>query len=105
MKRVFLSFLFGMPQERLDAYTKEFALTVLPTIFPEMRERQENHHRAGHLLILAPANPEFYVQHLGLELGFDLTLGTPVALGPFFPDLENHKGQAKVTRLNQVSPA
>ena len=55
--------------------------------------------------ISGPSHPEFYVQHLGLELGFDLTLGTPVALGPFFPDLENHKGQAKVTRLHQVLPA
>ena len=47
-------------------------------------------------LILASASPEFYVAELGRELGFDLTLGTPVELGSFFPDLVNHKGSAKV---------
>lgn len=65
----------------------------------------ENHRAAGDFLILASASPEFYVAEIGKELGFDLTLGTPVELGSFFPDLENHKGAAKVERLRASLPA
>ena len=60
---------------------------------------------AGHLLILASASPEFYVREIGHGLGFDLTLGTPVELGPFFPDLENNKGAAKVQCLRELLPS
>lgn len=105
MKRVFLSYLWGMSPESLAAYSREFAAAMMPAIYPELREKLENHRRAGHLLILASASPEFYVAEMGRELGFDLTLGTQVDTGPFFPDLENHKGAAKVARLDEVLPA
>jgi HAD superfamily hydrolase (TIGR01490 family) len=105
MKRAFLSYLFGMKQETLDGYSREFAAAVMPCIYQDLRGRLEEHRRKGHLLILASASPEFYVKYIGRELGFDLTLGTPVETGPFFPDLENHKGVAKVDRLKELLPA
>ena len=105
MKRVFLSYLYGMSAGKLDEYSREFAAAVIPCIYPEVRERLEEHRRRGDFLILASASPEFYVRHIGRELGFDLTLGTAVELGPFFPELENHKGAAKVHRLREVLPA
>ncbi len=105
MKRIFLSYLWKMPPVKLAAYSREFAAAVMPAIYPELRRKLEKHRRDGHLLILASASPEFYVAEIGRELGFDLTLGTPVELGNFFPDLENHKGAAKVRRLHQVLPA
>jgi HAD superfamily hydrolase (TIGR01490 family) len=105
MKRVFLSYLWGMKPEALEVYSREFAVAVLPAIFSEVRELLEKHRQAGDFLILASASPEFYVRHIGRELGFDLTLGTAVELGSFFPDLENHKGVAKVERLRKVLPA
>ena len=105
MKRVFLSYLWRMKPETLDAYSREFAAAVMPCIYPELRDRLEKHRRRGDLLILASASPEFYVRHIGRELGFHLTLGTLVKLGPFFPDLKNHKGGAKVRRLSDVLPA
>lgn len=105
MKRVFLSYLWRMDSEILAAYSREFAASLMPAIYPELLEKLESERAAGHLLILASASPEFYVAEIGRELGFDLTLGTPVELGPFFPDLVNHKGAAKVNRLKQVLPA
>lgn len=105
MKRVFLCYLWGIDAQVLAIYSRDFALSVMPMIYPELREKLENHRKAGHLTILASASPEFYVAEIGRELGFDLTLGTPVELGRFFPDLENHKGEAKVLRLEKILPS
>lgn len=105
MKRVFLSYLWRMDPKVLAQYSREFAASVMPAIYPEVRVMMEKHRTAGHLTVLASASPEFYVKEIGRELGFDLTLGTMVEMGHFFPDLENHKGEAKVERLHQVLPA
>ncbi len=105
MKRVFLSYLYGISPETLDEYSREFAASLMPAIYQELREMLERHRSGGHFLILASASPEFYVKHIGRELDFDLTLGTPVELDSFFPDLENHKGAAKVERLEKLLPA
>lgn len=105
MKRVFLSYLWKMNPEVIARYSREFAASLMPQIYPELREKLEHHRAAGHFLILASASPEFYVSEIGSELGFDLTLGTPVETGPLFPDLENHKGVAKVERLKHLLPA
>jgi HAD superfamily hydrolase (TIGR01490 family) len=105
MKRIFLSYLWKMEPETLTQYAREFAASLTPTIYPELRERLEAHRRAGDILILASASPECYVAEIGRELGFHLTLGTPVEHGPLFPDLENHKGAAKVKRLEKQLPA
>jgi HAD superfamily hydrolase (TIGR01490 family) len=105
MKRVFLCYLWKMNPKTLDEYSREFATSLMPAIYQELREKIEIHRKAGHLLILASASPQFYVAEIGRELGFDLALGTQVELGPFFPDLENHKGAAKVERLEKLLPA
>lgn len=105
MKRVFLSYLWRLDPETLAEYSREFAASLLPAIYPELRDKLDRQRAAGHFTILASASPEFYVAEIGRELGFDLTLGTPVELGPFFPDLVNHKGSAKVERLRQILPA
>ena len=55
--------------------------------------------------MLASASPEFYVREIGKVLGFDISLGTQVEIRgsvPLFPDLVNHKGSAKVRRLQHV---
>lgn len=105
MKRVFLSYLWKMPARDLSNHSCEFAASLMPAIYPELRERLEEQRRQGHFLILASASPEFYVKEIGKQLGFDLVLGTPVEFGGFFPDLENHKGAAKVERLHECLPA
>jgi HAD superfamily hydrolase (TIGR01490 family) len=104
MKRVFLCYLWKMPPEELQHHSREFAARVAASVYPELREKIAQHRSAGHLLILASASPAFYVDEIGRELGFDLTLGTPVVTGRFFPDLENHKGAAKAARLRHILP-
>jgi phosphatidylglycerophosphatase C len=104
MKRVFLSYLWKMPPETLARYSKEFAASVMPAIYPELLDEIQRHRHAGHLLIMVSASPEFYVAEIGKRLGFHLVHGTVVESGPFFPDLENHKGAAKVERLYEVLP-
>jgi phosphatidylglycerophosphatase C len=105
MKRVFLSFLWKMSPEKLTAYSREFAASVMPAIYQELRGELDRRRANGDFLILASASPEFYVSEIGRELGFDLTLGTVVETGGFFPKLVNHKGAAKVVRLREVLPA
>jgi HAD superfamily hydrolase (TIGR01490 family) len=104
MKRIFLSFLFGMRREEMEDHAEAFADAVMRRVYPELRAEIEHHQVAGHLLILASASPEFYVRRIGEKLGFDVVLGTPVEFGHWFPDLENHKGAAKVERLVKVLP-
>jgi len=104
MKRVFLSYLWKMTPQELSAHSIAFATSLMPAIYPELRERLDQQRRQGHFLILASASPEFYVREIGKELGFDLVLGTPVERSGFFPDLENHKGAAKVERLHECLP-
>ncbi len=105
MKRVFLSFLWGMDRETLEGHARDFAQALMPAIYPELRGRLEEHRRRGDFLILASASPEWYVVEIGRMLGFDLSLGTPVEQGGIFPELSNHKGEAKVERLRHVLPA
>lgn len=105
MKRIFLSYLWRIDPGELARHARDFAVVISQAVYPELRDEIARHRGAGHFLILASASPEFYVREIGRELGFDLSLGTPVELGPLFPDLANHKGEAKVTRLKKVLPA
>lgn len=105
MKRVFLSYLWKMPPETLAAYSKEFSTAVMPAIYPEGLAALEHHRAADYLTVLTSASPEFYVSEIGKRLGFDVVLGTVIEMGPFFPDLENHRGVAKSKRLHELLPA
>jgi HAD superfamily hydrolase (TIGR01490 family) len=110
MKRVFLSFLWKLPQQDVDELARDFARKWVPAqIWPEMREILEEHRRAGDLTILISASPEPYVKEVGRLLGFDLAFGTVVDFPdgglPLFPDLINNKGWEKVRRLRRELPA
>lgn len=105
MKRVFLSYLWRLSPVKLADYSRDFAQSLIPACYPGLLQQLERQRGDGHLLILASASPDFYVREIGRALGFDLALGTPVATGPLFPALENHKGAAKVTRLKELLPA
>ena len=105
MKRVFLSYLWKMPPAKVAEYARSFAASVMPAIYAELHQEIGRHHETGDLLVLTSASPEFYVSEIGRLLGFDLVCGTVVTPGALFPDLENHKGPAKVTRLREVLPS
>ncbi len=104
MKRVFLSYLWRIHPEVLEEHSRAFAASVMPLIYQDLRRTLDEHRGKGHLLILASASPECYVREIGRELGFDISLGTPVQAGPMFPNLSNHKGEAKVRRLRELLP-
>lgn len=106
LKRVFLSYLWRTEPGQLDEWVRGFVAEWVPAqCFPELLDRLAAHREAGQLTVLASASPEFYVREVGRVLGFDLALGTPVEVGQrmrLFPDLENHKGEAKVRRLSGI---
>ena len=47
MKRIFLSYLWRMEPERLADYSREFAQSLMPAIYPELREKLERQRAAG----------------------------------------------------------
>ncbi len=105
LKRIFHSFLWKMAPDRLAELSESFAKQLLPSIYPELKSALDQHRAAGHLTILSSASPECYVAEVGKLLGFDLSLGTVFENDALFPDLVNHKGANKVTRLQKLLPA
>jgi HAD superfamily hydrolase (TIGR01490 family) len=105
MKRVFHCFLWKMPPDRLAELSREFAEKLIPSIYPELKSALAEHKSAGHLTILSSASPECYAEEVGRLLGFDISLGTVLENNLLFPDLTNHKGGNKVTRLRELLPA
>lgn len=102
LKRIFLSYLWLMPGERVAALAREFAETIVPPLlFPELQAEIERHRRQGRLLVLNSASPDFYVREIGRVLGFDHSFGTLVNVAPRQPfiaeiDGENNKHAAKL---------
>jgi phosphoserine phosphatase len=105
MKRVFHCFLWKMPPERLSELSTEFAQKLQPSIYSELKEELRKHREAGHLTILTSASPECYAAEVGRLLGFDISLGTVLENNLLFPNLTNHKGANKVTRLRELLPS
>ena len=77
MKRVFLCYLWKMNLETLAGYSRDFATSLMPAIYQELREKIEIHRKAGHLLILASASPV----GAGLSLARYVATGKPTAVG------------------------
>jgi HAD superfamily hydrolase (TIGR01490 family) len=105
MKRIFHCFLWKIPPERLAELSREFAEKLQPSIYPELKSALAKHREAGHLTILSSASPECYAAEVGKLLGFNVSLGTVLEKDLLFPDLTNHKGANKVTRLHELLPA
>jgi HAD superfamily phosphoserine phosphatase-like hydrolase len=106
MKRVFLSYLWGVERKQLEVWVSGLVTEFFPAkCYPAMLEKLQQDRDAGRLTVLASASPEFYVKEVGRVLGFDLAYGTPVEMGasmPLLPDLVNHKGSEKVRRLSEI---
>lgn len=106
MKRVFLSYLWGVDRGKLAEWTREFVAGFFPDrCYPEMLDKLKRHREEGHLTILASASPEFYVGEVARVLGFDVALGTSVEAAErmrLLPDLVNHKGAEKVRRISEM---
>ena len=107
MKRVFLSFLWGIRRERLAELVEGFvAHYVTEEFYPEMLEEVKREKAKGRITVMTSASPEIYAVPIGRALGFDHSFGTRVEYGevmPLFPDFTrgNNKGAVKVARLEE----
>jgi len=104
LKRIFITFIYGIPTQRLEQYATEFAAWIQPAMYQEVLTLLEKHRLDGDLLILSSASPECYVLEIGKSLGFHLTFGTILENRNLFPKLTNHKGDEKVRRLYRSLP-
>lgn len=109
MKRVFLSFLWGMRRDRLEELVAGFVKRYVPSEFyPGLLEELAEEGKRGRRTVLVSASPEFYARPIGEALGFDASYGTRVEFGevmPLFPDFTggNNKREEKVRRLLEES--
>ena len=110
-KSAFLGYLAGMKRETLAALTAEFAQQcVMPWVYPELLQIIDDHRRAGRVLVLNTASPDFYAQDIARVLGFHHCVATKIALGEIFPARahvigENNKRNAKIAAMKREIPA
>ena len=105
IKRVYLSYLWGMRQKRLNELCADFAKHVAQSVaYPDLLAEVRRHQSEGRTTILNSASPAFYVEAIARELGFDHCVGTAVELRdpmPMFPMIHgaNNKHGAKIDRM------
>jgi HAD superfamily hydrolase (TIGR01490 family) len=110
-KRAFLGYLAGMKRETLATYAAEFAeKCVKPWLYPELLAIIEAHRKAGRVLVLNTASPEFYARDIARVLGFDHCVATKVEIGntvPAWPMVigENNKREAKIAAMKREIPS
>lgn len=102
MKRVFSSYLWRMPEQRLRQLARQFAEEEVPgVLYPEVLAELKKHQQAGRLTILNSASPTFYAEEIARVLGFDHCVATrvvvedPMHLIPHI-DGPNNKHGAKI---------
>lgn len=109
-KRAFLSYLRGMPRERLAAYAHEFAEVCVPKwAYPDLRAEILRHKHQNRTLVLNTASPDFYANEIAHALSFDYCIATRFEIGdPFssMPELitGNNKHAAKIAAMKEVVP-
>lgn len=107
MKRLFASYLWGMPEAKLRQFVRDFIETDFSaSLYPEVVAEIERHRGEGRILILNSASPEFYVEQIAAKLGFDHFLGTNMTIEdpmPFLPQISgpNNKHSAKITAMQE----
>jgi HAD superfamily hydrolase (TIGR01490 family) len=109
-KRAFLNYLAGMKREKVRAYSIELAEHIVkPAVYPELLAAIEEHRKAGRVLVLNTASPDFYAREIALVLGFDHCIATRVDLPatmPLMPRIigENNKSRVKIARMKAEIP-
>ncbi|MEM7146764.1 MAG: HAD-IB family hydrolase [Verrucomicrobiota bacterium] len=110
MKRVFLSYWWGMPRERVLELVAVFVeRDVLPAVYPEVKAELDRHRAEGRVTVLNTASPELYAREIADRLGFDYCFGTRVELPermPLVPEIPgaNNKHGAKIEAMREVLP-
>ncbi|MCB1279171.1 HAD-IB family hydrolase [Prosthecobacter sp.] len=109
-KRAFLSYLRGMPRERLAKYAHEFAEVCVPKwAYPDLRAEVLRHKHQGRTLVLNTASPDFYAHEIARTLGFDHCIATRFEIGDPFPGMPrlvtgNNKHEAKIVAMEADVP-
>lgn len=106
-KRAFFSFAWGLSGEELQSECRAFVeQELLPSVFPELRQRLEGHLAVGDEVVLCSASPEWWTRPFGKLLGIRHVIATPLLLAsgrvPLFPRIEapgNNRGAVKLQRL------
>ena len=107
LKRIFMSYLWRMPKERLEKHVSEFVgNTVDAWIYPEVRAELERHKKEGRTVILTTASPGMYGFAIGKLLGVDHTFATDVPIPermPLIPDVigANNKRGDKIIHMEK----
>ena len=89
-RRVLRRLVAGVPASCLGAPGPAYARALASRLRPGALERVAWHRAQGHLLVLASATLDVYLDHVGAQLGFDHVLCTRLASRP---------GDDGVTRL------
>lgn len=111
MKRVFLNYLAGMSEVRLDELAREFVSRLIPSgLYSEIVDEVQRHKREGRITILNSASPDIWVRYIAEKLGFDHYYGTQVAINKrmgLFPTIigSNNKGAVKIGRMKKHFPS
>ncbi len=109
-KRAFLSYLRGMPRERLARYAHEFAEVCVPKwCYPELRAEILRHKHQNRVLVLNTASPDFYAHEIAHALDFDYCVATQFEIGKTFPGMPqlvvgNNKHAAKIVAMEESVP-
>lgn len=111
-KRAFMSYVWGMKREQLQAEAREFAETeVKRWVYPEVWDIIEGHRQAGRTLILNTASPDLYPHEIARVLGFHHCIATEVQQYPVMPFLPkiarntNNKRAEKIVNMKRLVPA
>ncbi len=107
MKRVFSSYLWRLPEERLRQLAREFAEQEVPSaLYPEVWAELKKHQEQGRVTILNSASPDVYVGEIAKVLGFDHYVGTRLRIEdpmPLIPRIEgpNNKHGEKIPPMTE----
>lgn len=110
MKRIFCSYLWKMPEDRLRGYARDFADAVVKAYaYPEIVEELERQKSEGRITILNSASPAFYVEEFARAFGFDHWVATRLQVEdpmPLIPKIEgpNNKLWAKIDAMRPLLP-
>lgn len=110
VKRAFMGYLTGMNRETLRQRARDFAEKVVkPQIYPELLAIIEEHRKAGRILVLNTASPDFYPHEIARILGFDHCIATKIESHdpmPFMPVVigTNNKREAKIAAMRRELP-
>jgi HAD superfamily hydrolase (TIGR01490 family) len=110
MKRVFLSYWWGMRRERMMEMVADFVeRDVMPSVYPAVKAEIGRHREEGRLTVLNTASPEIYATLIAEKLGFKYCFGTRVVLPermPLVPEIPglNNKHEVKLVSMREILP-